>query len=55
MIGILLTKESGFDAYIRRIMEENEELLKALGSDYDEDGVPYWEKWGKKDKENPID
>lgn len=20
-------------------------ILEALGSDYDEDGVPYWEKW----------
>jgi hypothetical protein len=49
-----MTRESNFDAYIKRLMEENEELLKALGSDYDEEGVPYWEKWGKKalDKDN---
>jgi hypothetical protein len=38
---------SGFDEYIKRIMDENEELLKALGSDFDEEGIPYWEKWGK--------
>jgi hypothetical protein len=37
-----------FDDYIRRIMEENDEILKNLGSDYDEEGIPYWEKWGKK-------
>ena len=40
-----------FDDYIRRIKEEDEELLKALGSDYDEEGVPYWEKWGTKKDE----
>jgi hypothetical protein len=47
-----------FDDYIKRIMEENEEILKNLGSDYDEEGVPYWEKWGsesKFDKEFDID
>ena len=42
-----MTTESGFDAYIRRIMEENKEILEALGSDFDEEGIPYWEKWGK--------
>jgi hypothetical protein len=41
---------SGFDAYIKRIMEENKELLESLGSDFDEEGIPYWEKWGK-----PVD
>ena len=40
-----------FDDYIRRIMEENKKILEALGSDFDEEGVPYWEKWGKVDKE----
>jgi len=49
-----------FDDYIRRIMQENEELLKNLGSDFDEEGIPYWEKWGKGeearfDDEYPID
>ena len=49
-----------FDDYIRRIMQENEELLKNLGSDFDEEGIPYWEKWGKCeearfDDEYPID
>jgi hypothetical protein len=36
-----------FDDYIKRIVKENHEILKNLGSDYDEEGIPYWEKWGK--------
>ena len=49
-----------FDDYMRRIMEEDEELLKNLGSDFDEEGIPYREKWGKGeearfDAEYPID
>lgn len=28
----------------KRVMEENAELLERLGSDYDENGIPYWEK-----------
>jgi hypothetical protein len=50
-----------FDDYIRRIKEENDRILKSLGSDYDEEGVSYWEKWGNQvdkeefDEEFPID
>jgi len=47
-----------FDDYLKRITEQDAELLKNLGSDFDEDGVPYWEKWGteaKFDDEFPID
>ena len=42
-----------FDDYIKRIKEEDQKLLEALGSDFDEEGIPYWEKWGKQalDKE----
>ena len=39
-----------FDDYIKRIMDENEKLLKNLGSDFDEEGIPYWEKWGSESK-----
>jgi hypothetical protein len=39
-----------FEDYIRKIKEEDEKLLKQLGSDFDEEGIPYWEKWHK-----PID
>jgi hypothetical protein len=37
-----------FDDYIKRIKDKDAELLKNLGSDFDEEGVPYWEKWGSK-------
>jgi hypothetical protein len=37
-----------FDDYIKRVMEEDKEILESLGSDFDEEGIPYWEKWGKK-------
>lgn len=32
-------------ADIERVFKENEEMLNRLGSDYDNDGVPYWEKY----------
>ena len=32
-------------AAIERVFKENEEMLDRLGSDYDNDGVPYWEKY----------
>jgi trimethylamine:corrinoid methyltransferase-like protein len=45
-----------FDDYIRRIKEENDKILKSLGSDYDEEGISYWEKWGSQvDKEESKD
>jgi hypothetical protein len=28
----------------KKVIEENAELLERLGSDYDENGIPYWEK-----------
>ena len=28
---------------IEKAFEENKELLNRLGSDYDENGIPYWE------------
>ena len=31
-------------ASIDKAFEENKELLEKLGSDYDENGVPYWDK-----------
>ena len=42
--------KKGFDEYIKRIMDEDDEILKELGSDIDEEGIPYWEKWGKERK-----
>jgi len=29
---------------LEEIIKSNKELLERLGSDYDENGVPYWEK-----------
>lgn len=29
---------------IKAMMKDNEELLERLGSDYDENGIPYWSK-----------
>lgn len=29
---------------LEEIIKSNQELLERLGSDYDENGVPYWEK-----------
>ena len=31
---------------IQEAFEKNKELLERLGSDYNEDGVPYWENEG---------
>ena len=30
---------------IDKAFKQNEEMLDRLGSDYDADGVPYWEKY----------
>jgi hypothetical protein len=43
-----VTKEMAdedFASYIKRYVKENESILNKLGSDYDENGIPYWEKW----------
>ena len=36
--------DSEIKAFIKQITEDNKDLLERLGSDYDENGVPYWEK-----------
>ena len=33
-----------FKEALNKSIEENSELLKRLGSDYDEHGVPYWDQ-----------
>lgn len=46
-----------FDNYIKRIEKEDREILEALGSDFDEEGIPYWEKWGNtkgSSKDDPL-
>ena len=42
-------REFSLEQAIKITMSENAELLERLGSDYDEDGIPYWEKWHKND------
>ena len=40
-----------FDSYVEYaayMVEKNKEILDRLGSDYDENGVPYWDKWTSK-------
>ena len=37
---------------IWRMMRDNKELLERLGSDYDEHGIPYWEKTGVVDPDD---
>lgn len=41
---VWVPKDKDLDEHIKLIAEENKELLERLGSDYDEDGIPYWEK-----------
>lgn len=39
-----------FDDYIKKIIKEDKDLLESLGYDFDEEGIPYWEKWGSESK-----
>jgi hypothetical protein len=36
--------DEDFASYIKRYVKDNEEILSSIGSDIDEDGVPYWLK-----------
>jgi hypothetical protein len=35
----------GLSTAIKIISEDNKELLERLGSDYDEEGIPYWDRY----------
>ena len=35
----------GLNTAIKIIAEDNKELLERLGSDYDEKGIPYWDRY----------
>ena len=37
--------DEDFASYIKRYVKQNDEILNNLGSDYDEEGIPYWKKW----------
>jgi hypothetical protein len=43
-----VTKEiadEDFASYIKSYVKQNDDILNNLGSDYDENGIPYWKKW----------
>lgn len=40
-----LSYAEGINTAIKIIEEDNKELLERLGSDYDEEGVPYWDRY----------
>ena len=40
-------QEFDLDSIIKIIASENAELLERLGSDYDDNGIPYWENNGR--------
>ena len=35
--------DEDFASYIKRYTKQNDDILNNLGSDYDENGIPYWE------------
>jgi hypothetical protein len=37
--------DEDFASYIKRYVKDSDEILTALGSDYDETGIPYWLKY----------
>ncbi len=37
----------GLNTAIKIIEEDNKELLERLGSDYDEEGIPYWDRYSR--------
>jgi hypothetical protein len=37
-------KDKKFKESVTKLMEEHSELLERLGSDYDDNGVPYWDQ-----------
>ena len=38
-------RDAHLESIILESIKENKTILDKLGSDYDEDGVPYWDKW----------
>jgi hypothetical protein len=36
--------DEDFASYIKRYVKNNDELLQKIGSDFDENGTPYWLK-----------
>jgi hypothetical protein len=38
-------KFESYAKYVEFIVNDNEEILSNIGSDYDDNGVPYWDKY----------
>ena len=41
---VFISSVDGFEMTLREALRDNKEILDAIGSDYDENGVPYWEE-----------
>jgi hypothetical protein len=43
-----------FNKLLKEMMDDpnNQEILKKLGSDYDENGIAYWDKSGGRKEDN---
>lgn len=39
--------DEDFASYIKRYVKDNDELLQKIGSDFDDNGTPYWKKYDK--------
>ena len=48
------TADEDFASYIKRYVKDNDEILTALGSDYDETGIPYWLKWKEEEDDGGL-
>ena len=46
------TADQDFASYIKRYVKDNDEILTAIGSDYDETGIPYWLKWKEEQEDD---
>jgi len=43
-------KFESYAKYVEFIVNDNEEILSNIGSDYDDNGVPYWDKYKNKSR-----
>jgi hypothetical protein len=37
--------DEDFASYIKRYVKENDDILNKLGSDYDNNNIPYWDSY----------
>jgi hypothetical protein len=46
--------DQDFASYIKRYVKDNDEIITAIGSDYDETGIPYWLKWKEQEDDGGL-